>query len=806
MRDGAEASAAAPIEPPFRSGAFAGVQAHGLSGWVESEAASSVVTLMHGDNALLTTPLRADAAHEEGSGGARRLFNFDLTAAAEAAREGSGSDLAAPLRVVCGGAVLRGATSPLSASDLLGVAAIMRAADGTPTPRPVGSVSNALAVLERLAAGLRRNGLRRVFAFAITMMAREGVRNAARFAALSRAERQQWLFERRRAQQAAVDVVIAPARMELQELPSAADPFETMVFRNWPGDAASDVPLIGYQHFALARLRYPGALNTDAERQAGVMWYIENYSPFRHPFKVPFSGRQIAWLLAPADARAQAPIPRIVDWFLKLDAARADQDHQAWSPARIAYWWCLQRAVGLNIEHALLPESFIERLRAPLGDGLDPAPSCEFLRQHVALEPSFVIDLESSAGRLEAYVRLLMSEGGLRFVQFMPNGVLERIARLACAIALGVGARFDGPAARKRALEAIDYRKSCARIRSSGADLSATRLSQDWVAAAAGATAQAPTPVPHRAASSTLPFPVRVIGPLNSRSGLGQAARLSIVSLRAVGVEVETVDFLLDNPAPRGDYFPNAFDLSPGFGVNLLHLSGESLPLAAAFMAPEFFAGKANVGYFFWELPHPAVCHELALQQLDELWVASSFNREIYTPYLPHAVFRVGMALEPVRAPSESRAETRRRFDLPQSAFVFVTTFDSFSFISRKNPAASIRAFKSAFPLGSEDVRLVVKTHNLMRTLGEARADALRAEILRLCASDPRIMLNQRDVAACRPLDAQVRLRRLCVPAPQRGLGLRDDRVHAAGTAGHRHRLLWQSRLLYASDLMAGGL
>ena len=576
-------------------------------------------------------------------------------------------------------------------------------------------------------------------AFAATLVAREGVVATVRFALLPRAQRQQWLSDRRRAQHAAAGVTVAAVCPDLQDEPSPVQPFETAIFAPWPSSAGSTVPLISYQQYALARLRYPKALNTDAERREALIWYIETYATFRRPYQVPFSADQIVWLLA---SESGVAAPRIVEWFLNIGQERERFSAIQGSAAELAYWWCLEKSVSLNIEHVLIPPTYLSLLRTPIGAPCDPVPSCEFLRQHFKRQPHAVVDLETSEGRLMAYVESLEEVGGLHHAQFMPDGVLEQIARLASVLAPEVEGHGRS-AVHARAFEAMALRESSLRIRRSRADLSPARLGQDWVSSASevGGPAYAQAARARPAGGSAVPFPVRVIGPLNSRSGLGQAARLSVASLKAAGVAVQTVDFLPDNPAPQGRYFANEFDLSAGFGVNLIHLSGDSLPLAAAFMAPRFFKGKVNVGYFFWELPHPADCHLLALKQIDELWVASSFNRDVYAPHMPGRVFRVGMALDPLGKRPQNRAETRQRFGLPASTFVFITTFDSFSSIARKNPAGVIRAFKRAFPLKSEDVRLVVKTHNLMRSLGEAHADVLRTEIKALCASDARIVL-----------------------------------------------------------------
>jgi len=91
--------------------------------------------------------------------------------------------------------------------------------------------------------------------------------------------------------------------------------------------------------------------------------------------------------------------------------------------------------------------------------------------------------------------------------------------------------------------------------------------------------------------------------------------------------------------------------------------------------------------------------------------------------------------------PADGRDVIRAAYDLPLDATVFMTTFDTYSFISRKNPAATIRAFLAAFGHGAAEVRLIIKTHNLTAVLGEPNARKLVAEIQDLVARDERIIL-----------------------------------------------------------------
>ena len=55
---------------------------------------------------------------------------------------------------------------------------------------------------------------------------------------------------------------------------------------------------------------------------------------------------------------------------------------------------------------------------------------------------------------------------------------------------------------------------------------------------------------------------------------------------------------------------------------------------------------------------------------------------------------------------------SRKYFGIPDDKYIFLCTFDFFSYIHRKNPWAVVNAFLKAFTTGSENVILVVKVMN----------------------------------------------------------------------------------------------
>ncbi len=257
--------------------------------------------------------------------------------------------------------------------------------------------------------------------------------------------------------------------------------------------------------------------------------------------------------------------------------------------------------------------------------------------------------------------------------------------------------------------------------------------------------------IARRDLSGPLEAGVAMIGPLHKMSGLGQAMRLSVDAVKLCEAKAPTtLVFDLGNPAPVSVASALASDpFEKPREINLIHLNAEAIPLAFSYEQQEIFARSYNIGYVFWELNMIPKCHLLALELLDEVWVSSEYNREIYSRYTDKPVTNVGMAVEPM--PNVEPME-RATFGLARDATVFLSTFDSFSFIERKNPMGALDAFRLAFPRGDEPVQLVLKTQNRGRVSDPYQVDLWR-RIDQVADADPRIIVinetfSYRDVLA----------------------------------------------------------
>ncbi|WP_293142431.1 glycosyltransferase [Okeania sp. SIO3I5] len=213
---------------------------------------------------------------------------------------------------------------------------------------------------------------------------------------------------------------------------------------------------------------------------------------------------------------------------------------------------------------------------------------------------------------------------------------------------------------------------------------------------------------------------VNVVGAVTGEYGLGEATRGTLRSMEAAGVPfaVRKVEVgwhrHMDNT-----YSDFIVDKYP-YPINLVHTNPDQGLYNT--LGPEYFDGRYNIGYWSWELPtlHPA--WEYAFDYFDEIWTLSSFTAEAISTISPIPVVKVMPSIV-MPKPTVNRDDLK----LPKDKFIFLFMFDFHSTIARKNPYATIKAFKQAFAKSDrENVLLIVKFSNAQYH-SEGR-DKLKAE------------------------------------------------------------------------------
>jgi glycosyltransferase involved in cell wall biosynthesis len=132
----------------------------------------------------------------------------------------------------------------------------------------------------------------------------------------------------------------------------------------------------------------------------------------------------------------------------------------------------------------------------------------------------------------------------------------------------------------------------------------------------------------------------------------------------------------------------------------------------------------------FWELGRYPEAWLTGLRAMDEIWAPSRFIADALQSRLGEKVVYMPVALEFALPPPMPRA----RFKLPHDRFLFFFSFDFLSFVERKNPRATIAAFRMAFP-NRGSAGLVLKCIN--SALAPDRFASFRKEV----GDDPDIFL-----------------------------------------------------------------
>jgi glycosyltransferase involved in cell wall biosynthesis len=210
-------------------------------------------------------------------------------------------------------------------------------------------------------------------------------------------------------------------------------------------------------------------------------------------------------------------------------------------------------------------------------------------------------------------------------------------------------------------------------------------------------------------AGARRPDGVNLCGYFRDESGWGAAGRGYLRALRALGCPLALMDLSgLTSNRSRDTSVP-AFDPEHPYDVNLVCVDAGQHFAMQARTGAEFFEGRFNVGAWAWELPgFPASWYD-RFAYYDEIWVGTSFIANALTPVSPVPVVRIPPVLAP--AAEGSRDEGRRRLGLGRDDFAFLFVFDFHSHLARKNPLATVDAFRRAFR-PSDRARLILKTVN----------------------------------------------------------------------------------------------
>jgi glycosyltransferase involved in cell wall biosynthesis len=500
-------------------------------------------------------------------------------------------------------------------------------------------------------------------------------------------------------------------------------------------------PLCAWMAYLHPRYRLEAQFDWHAAPEDAVHflnWMLTSYAPMRAGLRVPLSQRTIQWLNAPMVVPGQRTSLSRATWAALQGVPHLRQGMDFGNPDwvdAVITWWSIHQAHAIGAEDCLVPDGYVTRLAGlPLDQDGQAFPLSRHLVRWVAETPALArLCPDNKEDRrqitLAAMVRAAERPDTLRYIPWASIETLldeNMYSQTPLGTYLTTLDRSSVPVSR------TDY---VATLRGRGYDLETRRFTSR-------------TTEGHRLHPATLPAPalhgvpkvdVQVIGPATKASGLGQATRASVAALETTGLSVQVVTFNLDNPAPEINVPHTPLQEARPARFTLLHLNAESIPPFFAY-TPDITQGSYLAAYMFWELTRPATCHALALRIVDEIWTASDHGRAIYTEAFGGPIRVMGLAndVTPHPDPLGARAELIARTGFKADSFLCMASFDSFSFVQRKNPLSLIRAFREAFPQGG--AQLLLKTQNRTRVSDPAQR-TIWAKIDALTAGDPRFRI-----------------------------------------------------------------
>lgn len=207
--------------------------------------------------------------------------------------------------------------------------------------------------------------------------------------------------------------------------------------------------------------------------------------------------------------------------------------------------------------------------------------------------------------------------------------------------------------------------------------------------------------------SSKANFGVNISGYINKQFGLGEGVRSNIRAIKTTDIPYVINDFNITLSKHVMDDTQNTLAVSQEnpYNINLVQINIDRLHSVMQETDKSYFQNKYNIAFWAWELENFPEESKVFFSLFNEIWVPSNFCTEAISKVSPVPVVKMMHSIE-----IETTSYTRKDFDLPEDKFIFMTMFDYYSSIVRKNPVATIEAYEKSFGKNNPDVLLLIKT------------------------------------------------------------------------------------------------
>jgi glycosyltransferase involved in cell wall biosynthesis len=180
---------------------------------------------------------------------------------------------------------------------------------------------------------------------------------------------------------------------------------------------------------------------------------------------------------------------------------------------------------------------------------------------------------------------------------------------------------------------------------------------------------------------------VNIMGFVKGELGIGEDVRMMATAFSSAEVPFCLIDAPLGLNSRARDMRAVKHQLKePAYDLSIYSLPTSEMIRIVLEDGPRLLLGRYNIGFWQWELPRfPA---ELAdgFRLVHEVWAATSYTSQAFKEFAPVPVLHMPLGVHVERVPAG---------------------------FARKNPVATLQAFKQAFSGSNRDVGLVIKCMNI---------------------------------------------------------------------------------------------
>jgi len=226
---------------------------------------------------------------------------------------------------------------------------------------------------------------------------------------------------------------------------------------------------------------------------------------------------------------------------------------------------------------------------------------------------------------------------------------------------------------------------------------------------------------------------VLFIGYAEGALGLGQAFRANLDAAAHAKLPFAIYPFRAGIKTRMiGPYMPERYEFKHPYEVNCIEVACDQVPTVFRSLNPALLKHSYNILRPYWELPKAPRAWKPYLANIHEIWAPNEFIARAFAGIFDGPI----VVMPPAIADTAGDYLGRAHYGMEENRFYFMFSFDYYSSPFRKNPLGVLDAFQRAFPNGTENAGLVIKSTGAPDHFPEVRAiieNAMR--------QDPRILM-----------------------------------------------------------------